>query len=49
MDGTLLFFPRCMGKAFQQFVADGPRLLYKVADPHSYVSLDLNRKLPNSL
>jgi hypothetical protein len=38
-----------LGKAFQLFVADGARLLYEVTDPRGYVSLDLNRKLPNSL
>jgi hypothetical protein len=42
-------FTRCLGKAFQLFVADGARLLYEVTDPRGYVSLDLNRKLPNSL
>jgi hypothetical protein len=40
---------RCLGKAFQLFVADGFRLLYEVTDPRGYVGLDLNRKLPYSL
>jgi hypothetical protein len=30
LDGTLLLLPRSLGKAFQLFVAEGPRLLYEL-------------------